>query len=195
MVKMRPSAKNHGIAKSEIARFRRALIAGAAMFLFSSLLGVIVSPAYAETTLIDYEVEGTLRAPIVDDDDAAFQQRHGLKDRPTGGIRDLYMEWLVGDGNSLKLEGRGLVDDHDYLFNLKYENYEKGKIDAGYREFRTRHDGSGGYFPQNGAFFDVFSDEMSTDRGEAWFDSTLALPDLPQIRLRYRYRFRDGRKP
>jgi hypothetical protein len=174
---------------------------GAGRFLFSTLsaafaAGVFAAaPANAETTLLDYEIEGTVIAPIVDDNDPAFEQRHGMTEDPSGGIRNLYMEWLVGDGNSLKVEGRGLFDNHDYLINVNYEDPGLGKVDAGYREFRTFYDGSGGFFRPNGAFFDVFSDDMSVDRGEACFDSTLALPDLPEVRLRYKYRFRDGRKP
>lgn len=151
--------------------------------------------ASAETTLIDYEIDGSLTAPIVDEDEGAFEQRHGTKRHPTGGIRDLYAEWLVGEGDSLKLEGRGLVDNHDYLLRVRYERPDTGKVEAGYREFRTWYDGSGGFFPPGRAFVTAFSSDMSVDRGEAWFDSTLALPDLPEVRLRLRHRSRDGRKP
>jgi hypothetical protein len=169
----------------------RSIIATAA----TALVMLGGSPAGAETSLLDYEIEGTLTAPIVEEDEAAFEQRHGTKRHPTGGIRNLYAEWLVGDGDSLKLEGRSIFDNHDYLLRVRYDKSETGRVDAGYREFRTWYDGHGGYFPLGNAFFTAFSPDMAVDRGEAWIDSTLALPDLPEVRLRYRHWFREGRKP
>jgi hypothetical protein len=145
--------------------------------------------------LVDYEVTTSILGPLVIDDDSSFRERQGVPSDPSGGIEDAFAEWRVGEQSTLEFKGRGVIDAHDYLAAFSLEDTKRGKAQAGYREFRTWYDGSGGFFPQNGAFLDTFADGMATDRGEAWFDGTLALPDLPELRLRYRYDFRDGRRP
>ncbi len=170
--------------------------------LLTLTLGAAVCVAVSGSTrpvfaaeLVDYDVTTTFLGPVVIDDDSSFRQRHGVPSEPSGGIEDAYAQWLLGETSTLEFKGRGVIDAHDYLATFSFEDPERGKASAGYREFRTWYDGSGGFFPPNGAFLDVFPDGMATDRGEAWFDGTLALPDLPELRLRYRYDFRDGRRP
>jgi len=98
---------------------------------------------------------------------AQFEQRHGIPVNGSGGIEDLFYESAVGDA-TFTMKGRGIIDNHDYLLDLRLEDPDKGYLSGGYREFRTWYDGTGGYFPGNGAFFDnLFDDELPLDRGEA----------------------------
>lgn len=137
-------------------------------------------------------VSGT--AAFLNGDDDQFRQRHGIPPDFTGGVDDLYMEWLWGEDGSIELEGRGIVDANDWLARLKFERTDKGYVSAGYREFRTWYDGTGGFFPQNAAIFSFFDEDLRLDRGEGWFEAGLRAPNVPELTVRYAQLFRDGQK-
>ena len=69
-----------------------------------------------------------------------------------------------------------------------------GYIRGGYTEFRSWYDGNGGFFPVNGQIFSPANPEMYIDRGEAWVELGLRMPNLPEITLHYSHQFRDGQK-
>ena len=131
---------------------------------------------------------------FVSGNDAQFQQRHQRPAGVFGGIEDFHWETPVQKQGIFTIDGRGLFDNHDYAVTLSVSHPEKGFIRAGYREFRTWYDGSRGFFPPNGQWFDLFDDEMAMDRGEAWFEAGVTLPNVPVIVFRYSHQFRDGQK-
>ena len=70
-----------------------------------------------------------------------------------------------------------------------------GYIKAGFTEFRSWYDGNGGFFPHDGGtFFPPAFPEMHIDRGDAWIELGLRVPDWPEITIRYAHEFRDGQK-
>jgi len=148
--------------------------------------------ADAERVAAEVSITGT--GVIVDDDEDQFRQRQRVPIDGFGGIENLYMEWLYGDDVSIKLEGRGIVDANDYLAKLRIEKFEGGYVSAGYREFRTWYDGTGGFFPQNSAIFSIFDENLKLDRGEAWFEAGVRAPDAPKLTFRYAHFKRDGKK-
>lgn len=150
--------------------------------------------ALAQTERIASEISVTGTGVIVDDDEDQFRQRHRVPIDGFGGIENLYMEWLYGEDVSIKLEGRGIVDANDYLAKIRIDKPEKGYVSAGYREFRTWYDGTGGYFPQNSLIFSIFDENLELDRGEAWFEAGVRAPDAPQLTFRYAHFNRDGKK-
>ena len=150
--------------------------------------------ATAETQLLESEVSVSGTAIFMNGDDDQFRQRHGLPPDFTGGVENLYLEWLWGDGGTIKLEGRGMVDYNDYVARLRIDQPDKGFVSAGYTEFRTWYDGTGGFFPQNAALFSFFDEDLRVDRGHAWLEAGLRLPDVPAITARYRHLFREGQK-
>lgn len=125
---------------------------------------------------------------------ARFMQRHDLPEDFYGGVEAFHYEQDVGQKGLLEVDGRGIFDNHDYSLRINLENPDWGYVRAGYREFRDWYDGSGGYLPSTGAFFNLYDEEMAIDRGEAWFEGQLALPDKPKITFRYSHQFRDGQK-
>lgn len=133
-------------------------------------------------------------AAISNGDDAAFMHRHRMPDGFSGGVDEFHWEKFFGDNGLLQIDGRGIFDAHDYLLEIDVSDTEKGYIRAGYREFRSWYDGSGGFFPQNGQWLEVFDDELHLDRGEAWIEGGLTLPDMPVLTVRYVYSFREGKK-
>ena len=147
---------------------------------------------------ITTELENFFRASgsavSIGGNNAQFMEKHRISDGFSGGIEDFYFEKALSKETTLWLEGHGLFDIHDYYLNLKMEQKDIGHWNIGYKEFRTWYDGSGGFFPQNGQWFLIYEDQLALDRGEAWFEGELTLPDLPILGFHYTHEFRNGRK-
>src|SRR5262245_37725471 len=127
-------------------------------------------------------------------DEAAFMERSNLKKGPFGGVEDFHFEQDIGQRGLFQMDGRGIFDDHDYSLTLDLSHPELGYARGGYREFRTYYDGSGGFSPTSNAWVTLYNDQLHLDRGQAWFEAGLTLPDFPVLSVRYSYDFRDGRK-
>ena len=138
----------------------------------------------------DVSVGGT----IIHGDKAQYQRRYGLPKGAFGGVEDFHYEQDLGKKGLFHIDGRGIFDNHDYSIKLGAENPDIGYLEAGYREFRTWSDGSGGFFPGNGAWYSVFDDALALDRGEAWFKGGLTLPNLPVFEFKYNHQFRKGQE-
>jgi hypothetical protein len=140
---------------------------------------------------IDVSVGGV----IVDGHKPRFQQRHQLPAGAFGGVEAFHWEQMVGERGFFQIDGRGIFDNHDYLLRMELADPDRGYVRAGYRQFRTWYDGSGGFFPQNGVWFSVFDDDpLAIDRGEAWLEAGLTLPDWPKLTFRYTHQYRRGDK-
>lgn len=127
-------------------------------------------------------------------DDAALQRRLGLPSGAFGGITDFHYEEDLDNRGLLKIEGHGLLNANDYGLKFEVSQPDKGYVRFGYDQFRTYYDGSGGYFPRNGQWISLYNEEFELDRGEAWFEAGLRMPDLPELTIRYSHQFRDGFK-
>jgi hypothetical protein len=92
------------------------------------------------------------------------------------------------------LDGHAIFDTNDYGLQVDLTKQKVGYMKFGYDAFRSWYDGNGGYFRPNGQFFDPAFPEMHIDRGDAWVELGLQMPDLPEITLRYSHEFRDGQK-
>jgi hypothetical protein len=152
--------------------------------------------AAAETTAADYRnwFDVSVGGAWIDGNGAAYQRRTGLPNGAYGGVEDFHWEQDVGKRGLFQIDGRGIFDNHDYGLKLELDYPDIGFVRFGYREFRTWYDGSGGYFPANGQWFEIYDDELALDRGEVWFEAGLRKPDVPEITLRYAHTFRDGMK-
>ena len=144
----------------------------------------------------DYELSGRFlsNGAFVHGDVAQFQQRQRIPEDVSGGIDKLHFATEIAEDTQLELDGRAILDNHDYLLNVSVENEKKGFLHVGYREFRTWYDGRGGYFPPANAFFVEFNPQLGIDRGEAWANGALLLPSHFKLTVGYRYLFRDGTK-
>jgi len=131
---------------------------------------------------------------FIDGDKAQFMQRRQIPKGPFGGVEDFHWEELVGKKGIFQIDGRGIFDNHDYSIRVELSDPDKGFLRAGYTEFRTWYDGNAGYFPRNGQWFSLYDNELHIDRGEAWFEAGLTLPDIPQFTFRYAHSFRKGLK-
>jgi hypothetical protein len=133
---------------------------------------------------------------ITSGDRAQFEQEHRLPgDQPYGGIQDLHYEQTIGKNATLTVDGHALWDFNDYDIKLQLSQPNLGYIKAGFTEFRSWYDGNGGFLPPHGGtWFPPPIPEMHIDRGEAWVELGLRLPNWPEITLRYSHEFRQGMK-
>jgi len=132
---------------------------------------------------------------ITSGDRAQFEQQHWLPgDQPYGGIQDLHFEGTFDKNGVFSVDGHALWDFNDYDITVQLSKPNLGYIKAGYTEFRSWYDGNAGFFPHNDVFFTPPFPEMHIDRGEAWIELGLRVPDWPEITIRYSHEFRDGQK-
>ena len=133
---------------------------------------------------------------ITSGDRAQFEQEHRLPgDTAYGGIQDLHFEGPLGKDGLFSVDGHALWDFNDYDITVQLSKPKLGYIKAGFTEFRSWYDGNGGFFPHNGGtFFPPAFPEMHIDRGDAWVELGLRVPDWPEITIRYDHEFRFGQK-
>lgn len=140
-------------------------------------------------------IEVGIGGTIVNGDRAQFEQEHRLPgDEVYGGITDLHYQRTLGKETELEVNGHALFDINDYNISVKLTQPKLGYLAFGYDEFRTWYDGNGGFLPHHNVFFAPEFREMHIDRGEAWVELGLQIPDWPEIVIHYSHLFRDGQK-
>ncbi len=123
-----------------------------------------------------------------------YQQQLGLpKGDVYGGVESLHLEKELGNA-LINFDGRAIIDNNDYKAELTIDLPDVAYLNVGYRDFRTWYDSNGGFFPPNQKWFNLYPDAWALDRGEAWFELGLRIPDWPEITFGYSHRFRQGRK-
>ena len=139
-------------------------------------------------------VEFSTGGIVVDGDKASFQQRYRLQKGVFGGVEDFHWEEKVSKNNYLQVDGRAIFDNHDYNLKVELTNPKLGFLRGGYKEFRTWSDPAGGFLPQTGLWYAPNSEPWAVDRGEAWIEGGLTLPDLPKFTFKYTHTFRKGQE-
>lgn len=156
---------------------------------------VAAAATQEETPEYNNWIEFSFGGVAVKGDEAQFEQSHRVPaDQVYGGIQDLHFEEAIGKDVQMTLDGHAIFDTNDYGLKFNLSKNKLGYIQFGYDEFRTWYDGNGGFFPPNGQFFNPTYPEMHIDRGDAWVELGLRVPDLPAITLRYSHEFRQGQK-
>lgn len=127
-------------------------------------------------------------------DRAQFLERWGTRQGVMGGLQDFHYELMFGEKGSVELDGRAIYGGQDYSVKLQVVNPDVGFLRAGFRQFKTWYDGSGGYYPATGTAISLSSDELGVNRGEFWIEGGLTPPDGPMLTLRYAREYRRGTK-
>jgi hypothetical protein len=139
-------------------------------------------------------VELGVGGAFIDGNKASFQRRSGLPRDVFGGVESFHFEQEIPNDGLLKLDGRGIFDNHDYSIQLELDYPYQYFFRVGYTEHRTWYDGSGGYFRPSDTWFPPPTDSLHIDRSEVRVEAGLRLPDIPEITLRYSRFTRDGDK-
>ncbi len=127
-------------------------------------------------------------------DRAGFQKAFQIKKDGFIGIESLRYTSQLDDTTYLKLLGKAMAGNNDFLFDLTITRDEVGYVKAGYRAFRTFYDGSGGVWPLTGLSFKLYDEDLAVDRSNLWFEIGLARPDNPSLTFRYDLLTREGEK-
>jgi hypothetical protein len=141
-------------------------------------------------------IELGIGGTIVNGDNAQFEQEHRLPANTAyGGIQDLHFEQTFDKNGLFSVDGHALWDFNDYDIKVELSKPNVGYIKAGFSEFRSWYDGNAGFLPtQGGTWFPPPFPEMHIDRGGAWIELGLRVPDWPEITIRYEHEFRFGQK-
>jgi len=129
---------------------------------------------------------------FVSGDKGEYKHQQDTNSGPFGGIDDFHFQEFVGKSGTYTMDGHAIFGDHDYDLHLDLTEPDLGYIRAGYTDFRTWYDGTGGYSPLNGLDFQPYNNELYIDRRFAWIEAGLTLPDLPAFILRYEFDSRKG---
>jgi hypothetical protein len=149
--------------------------------------------AAAEESSATNWIELTIGGLSISGDEAQFKQEHHASGDLFGGVSDLHFEKTMDKG-TLTIDGHALLQTHDYDVTVNFTQTGVGYVRAGYTEFRTWYDGNGGFFPGNGLWLPPTSPENTLDRGEAWIELGLRIPNWPEITFHFSHIFRDGQK-
>ena len=131
---------------------------------------------------------------ISDGNTAQAQQRTRLNSGAFGGIEDLHYQTEIAKKTTLKLDGRGIYDDHDYKIGLGVEREGLGFIRFNFENFRTWDSGNGGYSPVNGVAYPNSGDALALDRGQISLEAGYNKAGQPKVTFKYTHRYRDGEK-
>ncbi len=140
------------------------------------------------TNWVTFGVGGT----FVNGDKGQFKHQHDTTTGPFGGLEDFHGQILVGKDGTFTADGHGIFGNHDYDLKLDLTDEKLGYVRAGFTEYRTWYDGTGGFYPLNSLSFQPYDNELYIDRRNAWVEAGLTLPDLPVFTFRYEYNSREG---
>lgn len=109
-----------------------------------------------------------------------------------GGISSLQYSKAINDSTTVTLDGHALPGLEDYEFNLNLTKNDVGYLKAGYKQFRTWYDGTGGFLQGVKDVTPAWGDELSIDRGEFYVEGGLRMDKLPEVTFSYKHDFRRG---
>lgn len=131
---------------------------------------------------------------FVGGDRAQFQRQLQRPANIYGGIDELHYEAPLNKATQLSIDGHAIYDNRNYGLGIEITNPDVGYVKAGYEEFRTWYDGSGGYSANGNAWIQLYNDGLYLDRRHAFLAAGITLPDIPKVSVRYDYYSRHGLK-
>lgn len=151
--------------------------------------------APAEPSIAANWISFTVGGAFVNGNDAGMMRRTQTNGDFYGGIDSFQFAQDLKNSTTLTMDGHALPGLEDYEFNLDLTKTDLGYVKAGYKQFRTWYDATGGYLAgasaQTGQPFD---DERYLDRSELYFEAGLRMEHLPEVTFRYNHATRDGQK-
>jgi hypothetical protein len=139
---------------------------------------------------IDFSAGGA----IVSGDRAQFQQQHQMPAGAFGGISDFHFQHDVATNTTLTVDGRGIIDSHDYKLSLDLERENTGFLRVSFDQSRTWSEPGGGYFPGSGQYYQASDNALTLDRGKISFEGGWTPEKGPKVTFLYTHSYRDGDK-
>jgi hypothetical protein len=129
---------------------------------------------------------------FVNGNSGQYKHEHNTNSGPFGGVEDFHWQTFAGKDATFTMDGHGVFGNHDYDLKLDLTDEKLGYIRAGFKEYRTWYDPSGGYYPLTGLSFQPSSTDLFVDRRNAWIEAGLTIPNWPVLVVRYEYDSREG---
>jgi hypothetical protein len=172
------------------------LVAGAVAALSCPSLAGADKTAVPSDAFPDFEsyIKVSGQAAAITGNGAAFQSRTRLPQDGGAGIEDLHYSKDTSKDVTLTIDGHALTGTEDYLGQVSWTKNEVGKLEIGYKRFRTFYDGVGGFFPVSRNWQALNQEVLKLDRAKFWIDATVALPNRPVFSIKYTNELRDGQK-
>jgi hypothetical protein len=121
-----------------------------------------------------------------------FREDLGIQPGWNGGVENGTLHYDLGKDTTLDGEGRFIIDEHDYKFQLQLTKKDVGYVRAGYTEYREYYDSQGGFYgPFTPSSFRLNRD-LRVDNSDIFFEAGLTLPDFPKVTVGYERQLRDG---
>jgi len=137
-------------------------------------------------------IDFTAGQAFVSGNRAQFQQQHQIPAGAFGGISDFHFQTGIATNTTMTLDGRGILDNHDYKLNLGIEREKIGFLRLSYDQSRTWSDGDGGFFPGSGKYYSAPNDALALDRGKLSLEAGWTPDTGPKVTFQYTHSFRDG---
>ena len=126
-----------------------------------------------------------------------FQEHQWVRRGFSEGVSDFRLAQKFTTGVSVVVEGRALTDDYKVTLDVRKEDVSFAR--SGFEQSRKYYDDHGPYFPFRARGFatatpNIFSldRDLHLDRGKAFVEFGLTLPDWPRAVLGYEFQFRNG---
>lgn len=178
-------------------RMLRIASAGSALLVGAAMPQVLHAEEPAASELSN-SITFTAGGAAVSGDSSAFQQRTRSNGDFYGGIEDLEINHQIDDNTTLSLTGHAIPGLEDYGFDLRLDREGLGYVEAGFKQFRTWYDATGGSLLGANMVasnaYGLFDDERSIDRGEIFLEAGLRKEGLPEVTFGYRHLYREGQK-
>ena len=139
-------------------------------------------------------VEFSAGGLMTDGNKAQAEQRTRLNGGAFGGIEDLHYQTEVAKKTTLKIDGHGIYDNHDYKLGLGVEKEGLGFIRFSFENFRVYDSGNGGYSPADGVAFPHAGDALALDRGKISVEAGYNKEGKPKVTFKYTHSYRNGDK-
>jgi mono/diheme cytochrome c family protein len=145
----------------------------------------------APTNIFDMQFSPMVGGTFVHGDNRKFREHYWMRDGVNGGLEDFEIYEQKDANTRVTASGHALLDD--YKLTLNVDRNELGFIHSGWTQFRKYYDDSGGYFPGPDPHLpQSLGKDLFLDRGRAWIDFGLTLPNWPRMVLGYEYDYRRG---
>ena len=144
-----------------------------------------------------FSVSPAVRYVTVSGNARKFQEHQWVRRGFSEGVAGFRLAQKLTNGVSMAIEGHALTDDYKITFDLRKEDL--GFARTGFEQSRKYYDDHGPYFPFRASGFstatpNIFSldRELHLDRGKAFVEFGLTLPDWPRAVLGYELQFKHG---
>jgi hypothetical protein len=121
-----------------------------------------------------------------------FREDVGIEPGWNGGVEEGTLHYDLGKGLTLDGDGRFIINEHDYKFQLQLTKQDLWFVRAGYTEYREYYNSQGGYYqPFTQPSFRLEQD-LRLDNSDIFFEAGLTLPKLPKFTVGYERQMQDG---